>query len=146
MEYDMGKLLRDGVLVAKEPESKPTLTTHYEPITAPLEAHHGISKRCPRCNVIKLIEEFKTKNSSSGYCKPCMREYGKELYALKNVTPTGECPICLVVTKLSLDHSHITGNERGRICRKCNVGIGMFNDSIDNFARAIQYLLKNKDT
>ena len=40
-----------------------------------------------------------------------------------------------------IDHCHKTGKIRGIICRKCNLGIGHFNDSPELLEKAIKYLL-----
>ncbi len=41
---------------------------------------------------------------------------------------------------LVIDHCHRTGKLRDLLCHNCNVGIGVFNDSIDILRRAITYL------
>ncbi|GCE18979.1 endonuclease VII domain-containing protein [Dictyobacter kobayashii] len=42
--------------------------------------------------------------------------------------------------RLSIDHCHKTGNFRGLLCTKCNVGLGMFGDDSEMLQRAIDYL------
>ena len=53
------------------------------------------------------------------------------------------CAICCQNSdkrKLSVDHDHETGKIRGLICRRCNVGLGMFKDSVLFLSEAIKYL------
>lgn len=47
------------------------------------------------------------------------------------------------IKRLSVDHCHITTINRGLLCQRCNVGIGMLGDDIKTLARAIIYI-KNK--
>jgi hypothetical protein len=68
-------------------------------------------------------------------------------YNIKFAEQYGKCAICgkhqtEFKEALAIDHDHITGNIRGLICRKCNLGIGNFNDSIENLKSAISYLEK----
>ena len=58
-----------------------------------------------------------------------------------------KCEICGLVVSgkhLHIDHCHATGSLRGYLCRKCNLGIGMFNDSIFLLGLASKYLIKHK--
>ena len=56
----------------------------------------------------------------------------------------GRCEICDHVARdpgeLHMDHCHTTGEFRGWLCRKCNVGIAQFNDNVATLQRAIDYL------
>lgn len=42
-----------------------------------------------------------------------------------------------------IDHCHDSLKVRGILCSKCNLGLGNFNDSIDNLKNAIKYLEVN---
>jgi len=58
---------------------------------------------------------------------------------------SGKCHICGTpeiecTTKLHLDHNHATGEFRGCLCGRCNVGIGILGDSEAILTAAINYL------
>lgn len=52
----------------------------------------------------------------------------------------GKCEICGAEKNLCVDHDHSDGRIRGVLCRKCNIGIGYFDDSIARMSKAIKYL------
>ena len=43
----------------------------------------------------------------------------------------------------AVDHCHVSNKVRGLLCNKCNQGIGLLNDSIENLSQAILYLEKH---
>jgi hypothetical protein len=54
----------------------------------------------------------------------------------------GKCALCRERVAADVDHCHETGKVRGLLCRACNIGLGMFGDTIDGLFRAIEYLRK----
>jgi hypothetical protein len=65
----------------------------------------------------------------------------------------GKCAICGTTdpqTKrkdskyFCVDHNHETHKVRGLLCRKCNLGLGHFEDDPANLASAITYLRNQK--
>jgi hypothetical protein len=52
----------------------------------------------------------------------------------------GICAICNARHAQDIDHCRETGNVRGLLCRACNLGLGMFGETIDGLERAIAYL------
>lgn len=51
------------------------------------------------------------------------------------------CSICCTSEDLVIDHCHDTGKVRGKLCRKCNSGIGLLKDDPNLLLRARAYLL-----
>jgi Recombination endonuclease VII len=52
------------------------------------------------------------------------------------------CPICMRVQALVLDHDHVTGKARGLLCTRCNLLLGAATDDEDILHRAVVYLRK----
>lgn len=121
------------------------------------------TKICRRCGNQKSIFDFEKnqrsiagKISRRGECKDCRKrktpinQKAKRQYEQANPKPPigamFRCPICDVsftrqfVNDVVLDHDHDTGEMRGYICRMCNSGIGMMEDSPTILARAIAWL------
>jgi hypothetical protein len=53
-----------------------------------------------------------------------------------------KCGICGSEEDLTIDHCHERYVYRGILCRNCNVGLGMFRDSVALLEGAIAYLKK----
>ena len=70
-----------------------------------------------------------------------------EMYSLLLQHQNGVCAICEGVEKrhgkngkpinLSVDHKHGTQETRGLLCMKCNTAIGLMNNDVDRFKKAI---------
>lgn len=58
----------------------------------------------------------------------------------------GVCAICheMCITgeRLCIDHDHKTGEVRGLLCKKCNLGIGYLGDDVARVDSALQYLAR----
>lgn len=73
-----------------------------------------------------------------------------DLYLLVEQEQEGVCAICRQpqnahnTDKLSVDHNHVTGEFRGLLCAKCNLGLGQFEDDPERLAAAITYLRERK--
>jgi hypothetical protein len=57
----------------------------------------------------------------------------------------GSCAICgksqdKLGYTLQVDFDHVLGKVRGLLCKKCNLGIGMFGEDITRIEKAIRYL------
>lgn len=62
-------------------------------------------------------------------------------YLILAESQENRCAICGDLDdQMVVDHCHVTGNIRGLLCNKCNVGLGMFRDRPDLLTAAIDYL------
>lgn len=75
-----------------------------------------------------------------------IRKYGitEEEYKKIKKLQGGVCKICemecIFGKELSVDHCHKTGKIRGLLCRKCNIGLGYFDDDTKKLSKAMKYL------
>lgn len=67
-----------------------------------------------------------------------------EQYEVMMVEQNRVCKICALPAEsgknLHIDHDHKTGEIRGLLCGKCNMGLGLFNDNYELINKAIEYL------
>lgn len=101
----------------------------------------GICVNCLRRNAKK----------GSVSCKKCLadkiitqtirgRGISRSDYELRVTKQGGRCAICNRKKRLLTDHCHKKMKFRGLLCNGCNVGLGLFMDSVKLLNRAIEYL------
>lgn len=89
--------------------------------------------------------------SRRGDCRECrrsqdlLRRYGVTLQEFNTLFDyqRGECAVCHrhpAKQRFAVDHDHTTGAVRGLLCRRCNLALGLFNDSTDLLWKSIIYL------
>ena len=80
----------------------------------------------------------------SDFWRRLARFYGisREQYEGLLAKQGGVCGICRKPPQepLCVDHSHATGRVRGLLCRKCNTGLGSYDDDASVMAAGIAYL------
>jgi hypothetical protein len=129
-------------------------------------------KECPRCKTVKFENEFgKRKDRKDGlrnWCNSCENTESKKYrkknsdkckdHHLKNTfgisledynkmleAQHGRCAGCGDSPDdraLDVDHNHITGKNRGLLCRRCNFVLGYSRDNPFILQRLIEYLAK----
>lgn len=114
-----------------------------------------IVKKCSKCEKILNIEFFRQDNQGRNNnfkeyyrpeCKDCERKLNEQLRLARSKAPKkpNNCECCGRVEKLLVDHDHKTGNFRGWICKRCNLGIGRLGDDLNGVINAVNYLIKTK--
>lgn len=76
-----------------------------------------------------------------------VRKYGIsiEYYNSLREIQRFRCKICKIPESkfgeaLVVDHDHSTGEVRGLLCKRCNLGLGLFKDSPKRLIRAASYI------
>lgn len=90
----------------------------------------------------KKFPDKRPKWARTAYIK---REYGikDEQYKQLLQSQYGICAICCLLSPnghFDIDHCHKSGKIRGLLCRKCNTGIGLLGENVENLTRAIEYI------
>jgi hypothetical protein len=88
-------------------------------------------------------------NKATARNRTILRGFTQERYDAVIIEQEYKCAICgtprsELSQDFAADHNHTTNEPRGLLCKSCNVGLGMFRDSISNLASAIEYLDKYK--
>lgn len=121
-------------------------------------------RRCCRCGVVKDLDQFnRSKRLTLGrgyHCRVCREEMNmirwhginRAQYNEMLLSQGGGCAICgstdsrHPVSRLVIDHCHVTGKVRGLLCSHCNRGIGFLEDSSERLRQAANYLDSHRAT
>lgn len=120
------------------------------------------TKICNKCEVEKPLDKY-YKNSKGKYgkgqtCSDCSckllkayrkknlpylmgKKYNIEETLAKKLLDCDTCDICEEkADKMVIDHCHDTGEVRGRLCNRCNLGLGYFRHNTTFLSMATTYL------
>ena len=95
-----------------------------------------------------ISRKYHSKNKPKEQRDKLLSRYGltQEQYDLMCLKQDNKCSICKETCSsgknLSVDHCHSTGKIRGLLCKKCNLGLGNFRDSLIFLENAKKYLEK----
>ena len=112
---------------------------------------------CTKCGEEKpaTAREFpinrRKRNGLDSWCRQCRSEYRKafripagilDIEKAREARHIKECIICGETQdrQLAIDHDHRTGDVRGALCNRCNLGLGHFRDSPELLRFAALYL------
>ena len=111
----------------------------------------GYKSHCKTCVKKQRNEYYKTPEGHKYQIEKSWRDKGmlfttEEYQELLEEQAYG-CAICGVKSnkngsRFCVDHNHSTGSIRGLLCHDCNTTLGKFNDEVEMFYKAIDYLEK----
>lgn len=105
-------------------------------------AYANVYRECNRELINKKEKAKSTRKVRYNYIRLLKLRYGLTLeeYTQLSCAQNNQCKICgRHVSRLCVDHKE-KGSYRGLLCSTCNVGLGMFRDSITYLQSAIKYL------
>lgn len=136
--------------VARKKQRRDFYIAHADKIKTKSEEYYRTNK--PRVSVTAKL--YRGSNKTVIASRKLYYKFGITLKQAKELlTRQGEC-CAICKTHLcydtgikgkdtpSIDHDHKTGKIRGIVCMGCNIGLGMFKDSIESLRAAINYLEK----
>ena len=93
----------------------------------------------------KVKPEYQEKLAAARRKWDLKKKYGVSPteYELRLSAQGGVCLICGGNNgnkRLAVDHCHDGGAVRGLLCNQCNIGVGMFRNSLELLQKAIDYL------
>lgn len=93
-------------------------------------------------------KQYYSKNKHKWRERSYKNKYGLTIEEVNEMllSQNNQCPICQSAFKktkyMNIDHNHQTGKMRQILCSKCNTAIGLLDENIERFRRAIDYLHK----
>ena len=104
--------------------------------------------RCKSCDRFRKRLERVRRDHSQVDRKHWLKKAYKlspEQYEILLKQQNFSCKICethisFLPDHLCVDHCHNKGIIRGLLCKRCNMGLGLFDDNISHLKRAIPYL------
>jgi hypothetical protein len=106
-------------------------------------------QECKECHKTLPLIAFTTSTlrSDEAYflkkvCRECSTTLAAERWAIKKNAPPEpkKCDCCHKNKKLEIDHIHGTTKVRGWLCRNCNSGVGILEDTLEGVLQAAIYL------
>jgi len=113
-------------------------------------AYHANSKYCtPQCKTANWTEVRRIKRQSQPRIEllPKTEQWvaKRELLLSQQENKCGLCFTELNKTTTVLDHDHQTGKIRAVLCRRCNIGLGYFQDDLAKLQAAVDYVKRYRD-
>lgn len=134
------------------PEEKRIYAKHWRETHKDQCKAHYKKWRSKNKEALKVYRHKWRKSNPEKYRRIQTNTYLKKTYGITSteynqilLSQNGRCAICSKPVSefkrnLHVDHSHITGENRGLLCVKCNTGIGCFDENPHLLEKAKTYL------
>lgn len=109
----------------------------------------GRSNMCKKCHSTYQARYNKEHFSDKRWTEKVYRRHGlsEDEYSALYAKFDGKCWLCKERQATEIDHDHSCCSRfscgkciRGMLCQTCNLGLGMFGDSLDGIMMAVVYL------
>jgi hypothetical protein len=102
---------------------------------------------CAECGPVKIRKKGQTVRNLTRWRCAVDANHRSKLYkqayrASKRAQMSDRCDVCGSAEDLCWDHDHTTGLFRGTLCDKCNLALGLLEDSADRCLSMAKYLAR----
>lgn len=142
LEYDRKRMAKCNIVTSGNKKCSFCLETKdVSNFSKRLRSKDGLRNRCKQCDRSEE-KKYRQRNTAKQRLTKIRQMYGlePEQYEALIKKQDGKCAICHCIVTLVVDHCHKSGKVRGLLCRKCNTGLGMFEDNIKIINSSIKYL------
>ncbi len=96
----------------------------------------ALQSKCKDCERSVRSSYYKPHESARRKFRLTDKEYNTLIEKSKE-----GCEVCSrPLSKVCIDHNHLTGEVRGVLCNNCNTALGLVGDNVDTLSKLIQYL------
>lgn len=95
---------------------------------------------CAECGDVRIRKKVNTWRCVRGAYAHNIKPHGLTNAQANAFTKDKRCEICGSTDSLAVDHDHLSNTVRGVLCKRCNSGLGLFQESTKKLASAIRYL------
>ena len=96
----------------------------------------GLQPKCKTCDGKLRVKYYRKHDTIRRKLNISDEDYQKLMQS-----HDGTCDVCgRSITKVCIDHNHLTGKVRGLLCNNCNTALGLVGDNVSTLTKLIQYL------
>lgn len=109
------------------------------------EQHRIIDGVCCICGPGVKVYTSSNRNRCAKPTETTKQAHGLTTWEAREFVEGKVCAMCGSDKKLVVDHDHKTGKVRGALCHRHNIGIGLFQDDIEQLETAIAYIKHHRE-
>jgi hypothetical protein len=110
------------------------------------QREYARSRYGPEQNAKNKAWRKEHRDKCNAYARKCKYGLSADEFSAMLVGQGGACAICHKgLVEKNVDHSHASGRVRGILCNKCNLALGMADDSPDRLRAMAEYIERSEE-